>query len=100
MEITLPTELQQYAERKVAAGKYPSVDDLFSSLLQKDLEQEEMYEDTEWTVAEIKQMIAESDAKLERGEGVRVSREGLKDFFESIKAEGRRRLEAEQAAKK
>ena len=100
MEITIPTELQQYAEQQVAAGEYPSVDAMVSSLLREKQEQREIDEETGLPIAELKRMIAHSHAQIERGEYTEVSREGLKDFFESIKIEGRRRLEAEQAAKK
>ena len=99
MEITLSPELQHHAEQKVAAGQYPSVNEMLNSLLRKDFEQEAMFEDTDYTVAEIKRMMQESDARLERGEGIRVTREGLKDFFEDIIARGEQRFAMRDAGK-
>lgn len=100
MEITIPTELQQYAEQQVAAGEYPSVDEMVSSLLREKQEEREIDEETGLPIAELKRIIAHSDAQFERGEYTVVSREGLKDFFEDIIARGNQRLDAEAAAKK
>ena len=99
MEITPPTELQQYAEPQIAEGEYPSVAEMGNSLLPNDQEQEEMYEDTEWTVAEINQMMDESNARFERGEYITVPRENLKDFFDDIIARGEQRFKALEANK-
>ena len=100
MEITLSPEYQTFAEQKVASGEYASLNELFSAALRPMMEQQEIDEETGLPVAELKRMIAHSHAQIERGEYTEVSQEGLKDFFESIKIEGRRRLEAVQAAKK
>ncbi len=106
MEITLSPEYQTLAEEKVASGEYASLSELISVALRPLLGippvviDEAIDEETGLPLAQLKRMIAESDAGFERGEYTEVSREGLKDFFESIKAEGRRRLQAEQAAAK
>ncbi len=101
MEITLRPEMQRYAEQQIATGKYPSINEMLNLLIQKEQEQDrpEMYADTEWTVAEIDQMMAESDARFERGEYLTVPREKLKDFFDDIIARGEQRFEAREAGK-
>ena len=103
MEITLPTDLQALAEQKVASGEYASLNELVSAALRPILEPlggEEMYADTEWTVAEIDRMMDESDARFERGEYITIPREGLKDYFDNLIADLNEKFEARQAAGK
>ncbi len=94
MEITLTPKLQQFAEEKVAAGHYPSVNEMLNLLIQNEQDKEERFEDTEWTVAEIKQKIAEGDASIARGACTVVNPGGLKDLFDGIIARGNKRLDA------
>lgn len=101
MEIILEPEMQAKAEQKVASGEYASFSELVITALRPLLDAPSIIdEDTGLPLEKLKQMIAHSHAQMERGEYTEVSREGLKDFFESIKKEGRERLEAEQAVKK
>lgn len=100
MEITLTPELQQYVEQKVAAGKYPSINEMLNTLLQRDQAQEEIDEETGLPVAELKRLIAEGDACYERGAYVTLNRETGRTYFENMIARLNAEFDARQAAGK
>lgn len=107
MEITLSPEYQARAEQKVANGEYASFDELIHVALRPALEQpptvsadaqpHEMYADTEWTIAEINQKIAEADASYERGAYVTLNRETGKIYAANMIARLNAEFDAKQA---
>ena len=107
MEITLSPAEQARAERKVANDEYASLSELISVALRPLLEEppmvgddaqpHELYADTEWTIAEINQKIAEADASHERGAYVTLNRETGKVYFEKMIARLNAEFDAKQA---
>lgn len=89
MEIRLSPELLRFAVEKVASGEFESVSDVVSGALALMRQEEEA---PRWAIEELRKEIQVGLDELDRGETAEFT-------AEDIKAEGRRILEAERAAR-
>ena len=81
----IPAEFQQFINQEIAAGKYPTADAVLLAGLR-------LLQRREQELEELRREIQIGFDELDRGEGIELSEAGLKEFFEDVKTEGRRRL--------
>jgi len=58
-----------------------------------------LWEERERTRAEILAAVDAAEASLDRGEGIEVTEQSMRELAEGVKQRGRARLEAERAAR-
>jgi putative addiction module CopG family antidote len=94
MNVTLQPELKAFVEAKVQAGDHDSVNDVINYALHvlREQERQEREDFDPQALEELRRQVDVGLAELDRGEGREWDGEG-------IKAEGRRLLAAEHAAK-
>ena len=87
MPASIPPEIEQYVEQVVATGRYESseqaIREAFRLLQEKDRRFESLRTD-----------VKAGFDQLDRGEGIELDDDGLRDFFDDIQARGRQRYEA------
>lgn len=77
---------EHFIEAQVASGRFNNASEVVRAGLR-------LLEDREARLAELRELIAEGDAQLERGEGIIV--DSIEDFSSKIVEEGMRRLHRE-----
>ena len=86
MSNPLSPDLESFVQHEVAAGNYPSAEDVISDGLRL-LRERKLYE--------LRRDIEAGRAQLERGEGIELKDDdALRVFFEDIKRRGMERLRA------
>ena len=95
MKIALSPEHEALIQKKMASGKYACVDEVVQEAFELLSDRETS---REARLAELKRQIALGFEQLERGEYTEYDEAGLRDFFERIKTEGRRKLTERKAA--
>lgn len=89
MSITLTPDLEQFVQKEVATGRYSSPDEAVCAAVR--LMRDRKLED-------LRAAIDLADAQVAAGKCTTLNdEEELRRFMEEIKAEGRRRLQSEQA---
>ena len=87
MPASIPPEIEQYVEQVVATGRYESAEqavrEAFRLLQEKDRRFESLRTD-----------VKAGFDQLDRGEGIELDDDGLRDFFDDIQARGQQRYEA------
>jgi antitoxin ParD1/3/4 len=95
MNVSLTPELEEFVSRKVESGMYSSASEVVRESLRLLREQDLL---KQIRLEELRKEIALGLEASARGEFKTYDAESLKDMFEDIKKEGRKRL-AEQQAK-
>jgi antitoxin ParD1/3/4 len=93
MDISLPPELEQLIQAKVASGRYESVSEVIEEALRLFVEQDDRGRDN---LEELRAEIRIGLDQLNRGEAKVYDDESLKDLFTQIKTRGRKRLAHQQ----
>ena len=93
MNISLPPELEQLIQAKVASGRYQSASEVVGEALRLLEEQDNRGRDS---LEELRSQIRVGLDQLDRGEAKVYDDESLKDLFKQIKTRGRKRLANQQ----
>jgi Arc/MetJ-type ribon-helix-helix transcriptional regulator len=87
-----PPDLQEFVQQKIASGAFKSVDEFA-------VRAAALYRDMDRRHEALRAKLAQATDELEHGEGILLENEDqIHAFFEGLKAEGRRRQAAPQAA--
>ena len=89
MKISLPPELEQLIQAKVASGRYQSASEVIEAALRLLEERDDRGRDGR---EELRAQIRIGLDQLNRGEAKVYDDESLKDLFKQIKTRGRKRL--------
>jgi putative addiction module CopG family antidote len=93
MEIRLTPDQEAFVRQGIAAGRFQSEADAVAEALA-------LWEEQERRRAEILAAVDLAEASLDRGEGIVVSEESMRELAEDVKRRGRARLEAERAMRR
>jgi putative addiction module CopG family antidote len=93
MEIHLTPDQEAFVRQGIAAGRYQTEADAVAEALA-------LWEERERRRAEILAAVDEAEASLERGEGIEITEQSMRELAEDVKRRGRARLEAERAARR
>ena len=93
MNISLPPELEQLIQAKVASGRYQSASEVVGEALRLLEEQDNRGRDS---LEELRSQIRVGLDQLDHGEAKVYDDESLKDVFKQIKIRGRKRLANQQ----
>jgi putative addiction module CopG family antidote len=93
MEVRLTPDQEAFVRQGIAAGRFQSEADAVAEALA-------LWEERERRRAEILAAVDLADASLDRGEGIIVSEESMRELAEDVKRRGRARLEAERATRR
>ena len=89
MNVSLTPELEKFVKDKVKSGMYASA----SEVVREGLRWLDVRDKTQAEkLADLREAIAEADRDFEEGRYVDLDEEGLRRFFDDIKAKGRKRL--------
>ena len=93
MSHPFPPELQQLLHEGLAAGNYPSENEML-------LEAVRLLHQRDTHLVQFKEKLKTRLERLDRGEGIQLEDdEALRDFFDDIQTRGKQRYGASQAAK-
>jgi putative addiction module CopG family antidote len=93
MTVEIPLDLQPFVHEIIDAGACKTEAEVVDQALR-------LLQQRQRRIEELRREVQPALEQLDRGEGIVIeSEEGLRLFFEDIKERGRKRLEAEQAAK-
>lgn len=87
MSNAIPSDLEQFVQQQVATGEYHSQDEVVVAGLQ-------VLREVKLRQAEFRQQVQTGIDQLDRGEGIELSHDELRAFFDDIQARGRQRYEA------
>ncbi|NQU19759.1 MAG: type II toxin-antitoxin system ParD family antitoxin [Candidatus Nealsonbacteria bacterium] len=87
MSTSLPPEIQQYVEQVVATGRYESAEQVVREAFRLLQEQDRAF-------ASLQTDVKKGFDQLERGEGIELDDQGLREFFDDVQARGKGRYEA------
>ncbi len=90
MTISLSSEQEKWIEQKVSSGKYSSASEVIDEALQL-LEKRDQFRKKEFE--ELREKIQVGIDQLENGQYTVIEDDELDEYFESIKAKGRKKLE-------
>lgn len=93
MEVHLTPDQEAFVRQGVASGRFQSEADAVAEALA-------LWEERERTRAEILAAVDAAEASLDRGEGILVSEQSMRDLADDVKKRGQMRLEAERAARR
>jgi putative addiction module CopG family antidote len=88
----LPPDLSQFVKAEVANGQFATEEQVVIEGVQLLRERKEKLE-------RLRAEIRAAEEQIERGEYTEYDEEGLREFFEEIKREGRREYEARQESR-
>jgi len=91
MEVRLTPDQEAFVRQAIESGRLHRPEDAVEEALQ-------LWEDRERTRAEILAAVDAAEASLDRGEGIEVTEQSMRELAEGVKHRGRARLEAERAA--
>jgi Arc/MetJ-type ribon-helix-helix transcriptional regulator len=89
MEIRPTPDQEAFIREAIEAGRIDSAEDAAKEALA-------LWEERERRRSEILAAIDIAEASLERGEGIEITRESMRELAEDVKRRGRARLAAEQ----
>jgi len=87
MTVSIPPEFEQFVAQQLALGEYQSAEEVISAGLQ-------VLQEVKRRQAEFREEVQAGVTELDRGEGIKVSQEGLRAFFDDIQSRGQQRYEA------
>ena len=89
MNISLTKELETLVSKKVSSGRYHSASEVVREGLRL-LEEKDMLHHAR--LEQLKRNVQLGIDQLDRGQGTLYTEESLRDLFENVKTEGRKRL--------
>ena len=89
MSVDIPTDLQPFVQSMIAGGSFHSETEVVGEALR-------LLQNRQRRLEELRAEIQPALDRLDRGEYIELDDEGLKAFFEEIKAEVDEELAAEQ----
>ncbi|HXY77341.1 MAG TPA: type II toxin-antitoxin system ParD family antitoxin [Candidatus Acidoferrales bacterium] len=92
MEVHLTPDQEAFVRQGIASGRYQSEADAVAEALL-------LWEERERKRAEFLATLDDAKASLDRGEGIVITKESMRELAEGVKQRGRARLEAERAAR-
>jgi len=92
MEVHLTPDQEAFVRQGIANGRFASEADAVAEALA-------LWEERERLRAEILAEVDAAEASLDRGEGIVVTEESMRELAEDVKRRGRARLEAERKAR-
>ena len=92
MTVEIPPDLQQFVHQVIDAGGYNSEAEVVGQALR-------LLQERQRRIEELRREIQPALDQLDRGEGIELDEDGLKAFFEEIKAQSRAELAAERELK-
>jgi Arc/MetJ-type ribon-helix-helix transcriptional regulator len=93
MEVRLTPDQEAFVRQAIASGRLHRPEDAVEEALQ-------LWEERERTRAEILAAVDVAEASLDRGEGIEVTEQSMRELADGVKNRGRTRLEAERAARR
>ncbi len=93
MEIVLTPEQQDFVRRAVESGRFKRAEDAVQEALGLWIERERRR-------AEILAAVDAAQASIDRGEGIEITQQSMRELAEDIKRRGRARLAAAQETAK
>ena len=91
MEVRLTPDQEAFVRQGIAAGRFQNEADAVAEALS-------LWEERERTRAEILVAVDAAEASLNRGEGIVVTEEAMRDLADDVKRRGRARLKADRTA--
>ena len=92
MEVHLTPDQEAFVRQAIESGRLHRPEDAVAEALR-------LWEERERTRAEILAAVDAAEASLDRGEGIEVTEQSMRELAEGVKQRGRARLEAERAAR-
>ncbi|MGD0568135.1 MAG: hypothetical protein ABSA78_06995 [Candidatus Sulfotelmatobacter sp.] len=92
MEVLTPDQ-EAFVRQAIESGRLHRPEDAVEEALR-------LWEERERTRAEILAAVDAAEASLDRGEGIEVTEQSMRELAEGVKPRGRARLEAERAARR
>jgi putative addiction module CopG family antidote len=89
MEVRLTPDQEAFVRQAIESGRLHRPEDAVEEALR-------LWEERERTRAEILAAVDAAEASLDRGEGIEVTEQSMRELAEGVKQRGRARLEAEQ----
>jgi putative addiction module CopG family antidote len=93
MEVHLTPDQEAFVRQAIESGRLNRPEDAVEGALR-------LWEERERTRAEILAAVDAAEASLDRGEGIEVTEQSMRELAEGVKQRGRARLEAERAARR
>jgi putative addiction module CopG family antidote len=93
MEVHLTPDQEAFVRQAIESGRLHRPEDAVEEALR-------LWEERERTRAEILAAVDAAEASLDRGEGIEVTEQSMRELGEGVKQRGRARLEAERAARR
>jgi putative addiction module CopG family antidote len=93
MEVHLTPDQEAFVRQAIESGRLHRPEDAIQEALS-------LWEERERTRAEILAAVDAAEASLDRGEGIEVTEQSMRELAEGVKQRGRARLEAERAARR
>jgi Arc/MetJ-type ribon-helix-helix transcriptional regulator len=91
MEVRLTPDQKAFVRQGIAAGRFQNEADAVAEALA-------LWEERERTRAEFLATLDDAKASLERGEGIVVTRQSMRELAEDVKHRGRARLAAKRSS--
>jgi putative addiction module CopG family antidote len=88
MEVRLTPDQEAFVRQAIESGRLHRAEDAVEEALR-------LWEERERTRAEILAAVDAAEASLDRGEGIEVTEQSMRELAEGVKHRGRARLEAE-----
>jgi antitoxin ParD1/3/4 len=92
MEVRLTPDQEAFVRQSIASGRFQSEADAVAEALL-------LLEERERAREEILAAVDDAEASLDRGEGIVITEESMRELAEDVKRRGRARLEAERSAR-
>jgi putative addiction module CopG family antidote len=93
MEVHLTPDQEAFVRQAIESGRLHRAEDAVEEALR-------LWEERERTRAEILAAVDAAEASLDRGEGIEVNEQSMRELAEGVKQRGRARLESERAARR
>ncbi len=93
MEVHLTPDQKAFVRQGIASGRFDSEVDAVAEALS-------LWEERERSRAEILAAVDAAEASLDRGEGIVVTEQSMRELADDVKKRGRVRLEAERTARR
>jgi len=93
MEVHLTPDQEAFVRQAIESGRLHRPEDAVEEALR-------LWEERERTRAEILAAVDAAEASLDRGEGIEVTEQSMRELAEGVKQRGRARLEGERAARR
>jgi putative addiction module CopG family antidote len=87
MTLTIPPEFEQFVAQQLTQGEYHSAEEVVNDGLR-------VLQELKRREGEFRQDVQKGVDQLNRGEGLRLGRDGLRQFFDELQRRGRARYDA------